>query len=226
MRISVIVPLFNARPYIAEAIDSILAQSRAADEVLIVDDGSTDGSRDVVMAYGSPVRLLTQDHAGPATALNLALRQAAGELIAFLDADDLWLAPKLERQEAALLADDGLDGVLAHVQQFTGLPDGMTPPQAGVGRITLLARRSVFDRFGLFDSTLRTADFVPWYARATTLGMKTLMMPEVLAYRRLHETNTGILRRDEQQRESLLGLKQALDLRRREASRNRPQKSD
>lgn len=219
MKISVIVPLYNARPYVAEAIDSILSQTRPAEEVLIVDDGSTDGGGAVVMAYGPPVRLVAQAHAGPATALNLALRQVTGEGVAFLDADDLWTAEKLERQAAILLADEKLDGVMGHVQQFRTPASGqdvgeLSARQPGVSRITLLVRRGVFERFGMFDSTLSTADFVPWYSRAVALGMKTIVMPDVVAYRRLHNTNTGILRRNEQQQENLLGLKRALDLRR------------
>lgn len=219
MKISVIVPLYNARSFVAEAIDSILSQTRPPDEVLVVDDGSTDGGSAVVAAYGPPVRLVAQANAGSAAALNMALRQVTGEAVAFLDADDLWTAEKLERQAAILLLDEKLDGVLGHVQQFRTPASGqgvgdLSAPQPGISRITLLVRRGVFERFGMFDATLSTADFVPWYSRAAALGIKTIVMPDVVAYRRLHNTNTGILRRNAQQQENLLGLKRALDLRR------------
>jgi hypothetical protein len=85
----------------------------------------------------------------------------------------------------------------------------------GVGRQCLLVRREAFARYGFFDETLHSADFVPWYARAVALGLRTRMVDEVVARRRIHLTNTGIVRRGEQQQESLAGLRDALALRRR-----------
>src|SRR5262249_52847135 len=109
MRISVIVPLFNAARYVIAAIDSILAQSRPADEILVVDDGSTDGGAEALASYGPRLRLLRQENRGPGSAVNRGLRKAGGEALAFLDADDLWTPDKLERQCAALAADRSLD---------------------------------------------------------------------------------------------------------------------
>ena len=219
MKISAIVPLYNTRAYIVEAIDSILAQTRPADEVIVVDDGSTDGGPELLAAYGARVRVIRQANAGPATALNRGIAQATGDIIAFLDADDLWARDKLERQHAILLAKGDVDGVFGLVQQFSdrngagGIVNAQEP-QRGVSRIGLLIRRAAFNRFGLFDASLRVVEFVPWYAKASVLGLKTEMLEHVVAYRRIHAGNSGIVRRDEQQQESLLGLKKALDLRR------------
>lgn len=217
MKISAILPLYNTQDYICEAIDSILAQTRPAGEVIVVDDGSTDGSADLVERYGPAVRLLRQDHAGSAAAINRGLAAATGDMIAFLDADDLWDREKLEVQSRALAQDPGLDGVFGLVQQFVPAEPPRTP-QPGISRIGMLARRSAFERFGLFDESMRTSDFVPWYSRALALGLKAKMLPEVVAYRRIHAANTGVVRRNEQQQESLIGLKRALDLRRAIAS--------
>jgi glycosyltransferase involved in cell wall biosynthesis len=90
MKISAIVPLYNTRAYIVEAIDSILAQTRPADEIIVVDDGSTDGGPDLLAGYGARVCVIRQANAGGATALNRGIAQATGDTIAFLDADDLW----------------------------------------------------------------------------------------------------------------------------------------
>src|SRR5687768_15862453 len=219
MKISVVVPLYNTRAYVAEAIDSILAQTRPADEIIVVDDGSTDGGPELLAAYGSRVCIIRQAHAGGATALNTGIAQATGDTIAFLDADDLWVRDKLERQQSVLLAKDGLDGVFGLIQQFDERGTGIAhEPQRGVSRIALLIRRAAFDRFGLFDESMRVAEFVPWYARASVLGLTTEMLDHVLAYRRIHPGNSGIVRRDQQQQESLLGLKKALDLRRQRRS--------
>jgi glycosyltransferase involved in cell wall biosynthesis len=227
MKISVIVPLYNTRDYIVEAVESILSQTRPADEIIIVDDGSTDGGGALLLRNEPKVRIIRQDHAGPATALNRGIAETSGDVIAFLDADDLWVREKLELQEAVLRANGAIDGVFGLVQQFDSIgtdsqPAGLQQPQRGVSRIGLLIRRRAFDRFGLFDATLQVVDFVPWYARAAALGLNTKIIDLVVAYRRIHARNSGIVRRSEQQQESLLGLKRALDLRRRRSDGEKP----
>ena len=223
MTISVIVPLYNARAYVGAALESILGQSRPPEEIIVVDDGSTDGSSGVVAGYGPKVRLLTQEHRGPATALNCGLRAATGETIAFLDADDLWLREKLALQVPVLATDPSLDGVFGHLVQL--LDEDATSagrrfvvsdkPMVGTNRTTLLVRRAALDRLGWFDETLGTSEFVPWFSRAAALGFRYRVMDDVVARRRIHLGNTGVLRRHDQQQESLLGLRQALALRRR-----------
>ena len=96
--VSVVIPAYNAEAFIAEAIDSALAQTYRPIEILVADDGSTDRTAEIVKAYGAPVRYLYQPNAGPAAARNLALRHAMGEYVAFLDADDLWHSDKLSVQ--------------------------------------------------------------------------------------------------------------------------------
>jgi glycosyltransferase involved in cell wall biosynthesis len=218
VRISVVVPLYNTRAYIAEAVDSILAQTRPVDEIVVVDDGSTDGGADLLARYGTRVRVIRQEHAGPATALNSGIAETTGEALTFLDADDLWARDKLALQAPVLAMNPDLDAVFGLVQQFGhGVERAKIPqePQRGVSRISVVMRRSAFERFGLFDASLRVVEFVPWYARAVALGLKSEMLERVVACRRIHGGNSSIVRRDQQQQESLLGLKQALALRRR-----------
>ena len=223
MTVSVVMPLYNARPYVGAALDSILGQSRPPEEIIVVDDGSSDGSQDVVAGYGPAVRLLSQDHRGPGTALNLGGRATTGDLIAFLDADDLWVPEKLALQIPVLDAEPALDGVFGHIVQFlsedaAAVADRFVvpmQPMAGINRTTFLLRRAALDRFGWFDEALGTSDFVPWWARAAALGFRHRVLDAVLAKRRIHLSNTGTLRRHDQQQESLLGLQQALALRRR-----------
>jgi len=229
MKISVIVPLYNTRAYITEAFASILAQTRPADEIVVVDDGSTDGGAELLAQYGSAVRVIRQAHAGSAAALNRGFAETSGDTIAFLDADDLWAREKLDRQASALAANPAIAGIFGFVQQFgaigsAGGSNTLPEPQPGISRISLLIRRSAFERFGLFDETLRVAEFVPWYSCAVALGLRTETLPDVVAYRRIHAANSGLVRRAEQQQENLIGLKRALDLRRqrRGDARRRP----
>jgi glycosyltransferase involved in cell wall biosynthesis len=100
--ISVIIPAYNAADYIGRAIESVLAQTHRPDEIIIVDDGSTDETADVIKRYGAAVRYIWQKNAGPSAARNAGIRAARGEWVAFLDADDEWLPERLQLQLALL----------------------------------------------------------------------------------------------------------------------------
>src|SRR5688572_11791530 len=96
--VSVIMPVHNRQATVARAINSVLAQTYSNLELIVVDDGSTDGTRDVVERFGPPVKVISQTHAGAYVARNRALRDARGQLIAFIDSDDAWMSDKLELQ--------------------------------------------------------------------------------------------------------------------------------
>ncbi len=106
--ISVVIPAYNAGAYIARAIDSVLAQSRLADEIIVVDDGSTDNTAEVVTRYESGVKYIRQDNAGASVARNTGIEAATGQWIAFLDADDEWLPEKLKLQTEHLMRNPDL----------------------------------------------------------------------------------------------------------------------
>jgi len=105
--VSVVIPAFNAKRFVGAAIDSVLAQSVSGAEVIVVDDGSSDGTDALVRAYGPRVRYLRQENAGVAIARNNGLSESRAEYVAFLDADDAWLPEKLEKQTSALRAHPG-----------------------------------------------------------------------------------------------------------------------
>jgi glycosyltransferase involved in cell wall biosynthesis len=100
--VSVVIPTFNRAATIVRAVESVLQQTYRPLEVIVVDDGSTDATPEVLKAYGSALVYVRQDNAGPAAARNRGIREAQGDLVAFLDSDDLWRATKLERQVAVL----------------------------------------------------------------------------------------------------------------------------
>jgi glycosyltransferase involved in cell wall biosynthesis len=116
--VSCIVPVFNGERYLAEALDSVLGQTYRALEVIVVDDGSTDGTPAVVRTFGARVRCVTQPNAGLAAARNRGLAAATAELVAFLDADDLWLPEKIACQMERFRARPELEVSLTHIQNF------------------------------------------------------------------------------------------------------------
>jgi glycosyltransferase involved in cell wall biosynthesis len=103
LKISAIIPTYNRNSHVLRAIDSVLAQTVPANEIIVVDDGSTDGTADATARrYGSRVAVIRQENAGASAARNHGVREARGEWIAFLDSDDVWHPTKLERQVAAI----------------------------------------------------------------------------------------------------------------------------
>jgi len=197
--VSVVIPVYNGEAYLAEALDSVFAQTHRPLEVIVVDDGSTDLSAEIARAVLG-VRYCAQPHSGPGASRNLGVSQARGRFLAFLDADDLWPVGKLARQLAAFDADPTLDIVYGHVQQFRRpAPAGATVEDERIGGPvpghvpgTALIRRESFLRVGPIATHLRVGEFIDWYARAQEAGLNSLMLPEVLLKRRVHTENLGI----------------------------------
>ncbi len=222
--ISCIIPVYNGEPYLREAIDSILAQTCRPLEIIVVDDGSTDGTADVAGGYGARLVYVRQTNAGPAAARNRGVGLARGEFVAFLDADDLWHPEKLQRQMARFQARSELGYCVAHVQNFW-IPElkeeaekfrdhRIAKPLPGYVTATLLARRSVFDTVGQFDPTLGHGDSTEWFLRAAEHGAVMELLPDVLLYRRLHQANRSRFLAS-RSRDQFLGiLKATLDRRR------------
>lgn len=192
-----VIPVLNGERYIAEALSSVCAQTRPPAEVIVVDNGSTDASVEIAGAFGSPVEVLTWIAGGAPGARNAGLRRAAGDVVAFLDADDTWAADKLSAQLSTLGDASAPDLVFGHVDEFVSpeLTDcAALPAPRGVvpGRVitTMLAKRATFDRVGWFDESLPAADFLDWLARARALGLTERMLDAVVARRRIHERNS------------------------------------
>jgi glycosyltransferase involved in cell wall biosynthesis len=199
LAVSCIVPVFNGERFLAEALDSILAQSYQPHEIIVADDGSTDGTADVVRRYGLRVRYLHQPNARPAAARNLGLAAVTGALVAFLDSDDTWHPEKLMRQVSRFGDRPELDYCVAHVQNFW-VPEMQyeaeqfkdhprSRPMPGYVTQALMARRSLFDRVGGFNTELKNADAADWFMRADAQGAVSELLPDVLVRRRLHPGN-------------------------------------
>ena len=229
--VSVMIGVYNAEPYLAEAIDSVFAQSYRPLELIVVDDGSDDGSGDVARGYGDTLTYIRQERQGNGAARNSAVGVARGDFFAFLDADDRFTPDKLELQMAALEADPELDVVFGHVAEFISpeLDDDVkarlrqpVPKAPWAAPNLMLIRRASFFRAGLFSTELRVGVTVDWYARAMEQGLQKLVLPDIVLERRIHSANNGIRERDSRS-QYVQVLKASMDRRRqlREAERQR-----
>ena len=224
-RISAIIVVYNGARYLAEAIESILAQSLAPTELIVIDDGSTDATATVARGFAG-VYYEYQPNRGIGAARNLGLERARGDFIAFLDADDLWMPEKLARQAAAFAADPHLDFVTGLVEQFHS-PE-LDPSIAaaihcptrhlpGYAFGAMLVRRGAFSRVGPIATDRDKAESVDWCLRARDLGIRVHVLPEVVLRRRLHGANNSIVNRH-RNGDYAVALKASLDRRRAAAS--------
>jgi glycosyltransferase involved in cell wall biosynthesis len=196
--VSVVIPAWNVERYIGEAIDSVLAQQHRPLEVIVVDDDSSDGTSAVLEGYADPVRYAYQEHAGASAARNRGARLARGDLLAFLDGDDLWEPEKLSLQLRALASPARPDIVFGHVREFISPDlagaerdrlrcDGVLRP--GIVPGSMMVRRQAFDGVGGFDETLKVGEALDWLGRARACGLRETMLAEHVLSRRLHGAN-------------------------------------
>jgi glycosyltransferase involved in cell wall biosynthesis len=220
--VSVMIGVYNGAPYLAEAIESVVAQDYEPLELIVVDDGSTDGSADVARGFPG-VHVVRQENGGNGSARNRAVEEASGELYAFLDADDRFTPGKLTLQKAALDADPGLDMVFGHVREFVSpeldeetrarIRPPAVAPMPWTSPNLMLIRRDSFHRVGAFTTAVRVGVTVDWFARASEAGLRYAVLPDVVLERRLHTQNNG-LRESASRSQYLEVIRQAMERRR------------
>ena len=193
MNISVIIPAYNAQATLVETLASVLGQTRSPDEIIVVDDGSTDATADIAAA--ASVRVIRQANSGPAIALNAGVAQATGDLLGFVDADDLWTNEKLALQSTMLEEQCEFDGVGGFVSEFLCPRNDphdnaryrlLSLPEPSWLMGALLLRRQCFDRCANFAADLYAGYAIDWYDRAREAGLIFGMVPEVVLHRRIH----------------------------------------
>jgi glycosyltransferase involved in cell wall biosynthesis len=200
--ISVIIPVHNGERFLAGAVQNVLDQAYEPLEVIVVDDGSTDGTAGVARTLPSSIRCLAQPNRGPSAARNRGLQVAAGDTVAFLDVDDRWspcaltvLAPVLQLQPSVDIA----QGLIRQMRwdgsynQGGGLRfEAVSEPYQFINIGSALYRRSVFDKVGRFDENLRENEDTDWFLRAWECNVSKLVVNEVTLYYRLHDRNMSL----------------------------------
>jgi glycosyltransferase involved in cell wall biosynthesis len=198
--VSVIVTLKNGERFLRAALDSVFAQDYQPLDIVVVDDYSQDRSAEIAQAF-EQVRFFRHECGSPSSSRNFGLEMARGEFVAFLAHDDLWTPNKVKLQVNYLLAHPEIQYTVARFKFF--LDPGCVVPYGfrqelfekdHLGRVpeTLLARKALFEEIGNFDPQLITAEDVDWFARAQDRGIPMAIIPQVLLYKRVHDTNTSM----------------------------------
>ncbi len=203
--VAVIIPIYNGEAYLAEALRSVLAQTRPAKEILVIDDGSPDSSAAIARSFPG-VRVLPQANAGVSASRNRGVALTSCKWIAFLDQDDVWLPGKLERQVALLEASEGADVCFSGLDALVQVPgsDEFTrafrsaPPNKDVakslyGRMRFVptcavVRRDTFLRVGGFESSAQPCEDWDLWLKMEQAGAGFVACPDALGLYRQHAT--------------------------------------
>jgi glycosyltransferase involved in cell wall biosynthesis len=205
--VSVAVPAYNAERWIGETIESILVQTAPALEVIVTDDGSTDGTARELERFGDRIRVISQENGGPVAAYNRGFEEATGDFVAMCPADDLWEPHKLEWQLETLAAHPDVDISFGHTRTFgTVESEYARPPDTGIldretlraalfenniiATPTALVRRELWLRIGPFDRSLPVEDY-PFWMRALREGATFHYDPRLLVRYRRHDSNVS-----------------------------------
>lgn len=200
-RVSAVITTYNSEAFIAEAITSVLRQSLPVEEILVVDDGSTDRTREIVAGFDDErIRYLSQENSGVAVARNLGIRQATGDFIAFLDADDIWLEEKTRLQSDFLAAHTEV-ALVSGLAMWWNVAKGTIQPRRQdpanikrlrrellvwnvIGNVSMcMARRSALLEAGLFDVNLRICEDFDMWNRIAEHGEVAALADPVIIYR-------------------------------------------
>ena len=228
VKVSVVIPTYNYGRFIAEAVESVLAQTYPIAEIIVVDDGSTDDTETVVRTFGEKVRYVRQTNEGVCSARNRGINSSNGDMIAFLDADDIWLPEKIEKQLARFAEDPEIGLVHCGLREFdtaTGETIAMhldgdegwvaedlalceKPVIQGPGG-SIMVRRHVFDEVGGFDRRLKI--YEDWeFCLRVARKFKVGFVPEALVNYRSHGVNAH-LNVEEMERSTLIAWAKAFD---------------
>ncbi|HXX80101.1 MAG TPA: glycosyltransferase family A protein [Thermodesulfovibrionales bacterium] len=192
-------PMHNCETYVGQALESILRDGYRPFEVIAVDDGSSDNTAQIIRQYEN-VRYVYQDNEGVASARNKGISLSRGEIIAFMDCDDIWLPDRLTVTVRFFQQHPGIGYVLAKQMMFIEpgfdvpawvKPEWLEWPQDASNTAVLASRRTTFDRVGLFNSDIGGED-TEWLVRASEAGVPMARLQEAVVRKRIHGGNLSI----------------------------------
>jgi glycosyltransferase involved in cell wall biosynthesis len=199
--VSVIIPTYNNAKYLGEALDSVLAQTYPKLEIIVINDGSWDNTKEIIQPYLNRIGYIEQDNGGPAVARNNGLRRAQGEYIAFLDADDIWTSDKLQEQMKMFSLYPDVALVYSRWVNFNNVSNQEWPKKVHSGMVfeklladdfillsSIVAKTAVIKRIRGFDETLFTAEDTNLYLKITR-DYQVFGCDKVLVRRRKHANN-------------------------------------
>lgn len=196
--VSVIIPVYNGEKYLAEAIENVKNQHYQPLEIIVIDDGSTDNTAEIAAEFKDSIRYIYQKNSGPSAARNCGIKMANGDVIAFLDVDDIWSDDKLKLQVGYLANNPSLEIVQGLIQQMrlSELTANNQPifepvykPYNYINLGSAIYRKSVFDKIGFFDETLNYAEDVDLFIRAWENGISKVLIDQVMLFYRKHQKN-------------------------------------
>ena len=226
-RVSVLIPCYNAGQYLAAALESVLAQTYQNFEIIVVDDGSVDDSAAVAARYPQ-VRYIYHAHSGISATRNRAISEARGEFVVFLDADDLWVPEKLEKQVVYLDSHPECQLVYTLVQNFfDGNPENMTLRQKQLLNanmdnclVTCCIRRGLYEKYGGYREDYSYGEDTHWVTRLWAAGVNMKhCIPEALYQRRIHGSNISLSHRKVEQKDIMALMADAIRQARKENKR-------
>lgn len=239
MTVACIIPAYNAEAFLTQAVESLQQQTYPLSEIIVVDDGSTDGTAALArrLAGQDPrLRLVQQANSGNTAARNLGVQQGQCQLLTFLDADDLWLPDRLEQGMRAFEEDSQLDYAVGYARAFFDWhPDtpeevrvrsqldprnqGDHPAFIGAG---LMVTRQAWDKVGPFDPERCHASGMDWFLRARALGLREALVPLACYLRRIHGHNVSLQAAANSQRQFAQALRDHIQRSRLRPSQDRP----
>lgn len=189
---SVVIPAFNAEAFLAEAAQSVLGQTMPPSHVIIVDDGSTDNTSEIARNLGPKIQLIRTENRGAGPATTIGVEHVETPVVAFLDADDVWVEDKMERQVACLVdATLSADAVIGKMTSFgaTHLKDS-DQENSGWHRSTLTIWTEKFHLVGAVEQMPNGyGEMVDWFSRAREHGIRFHLPADSIAMRRIHENS-------------------------------------
>lgn len=209
--VSIIVATLNSEKYLEGALKSIAYQTYSNYEILVVDGGSKDSTKEIVLSFKN-TKFITQQGRGLFDAWNQGVKLANGSFIGFLDSDDSWLPNTLSLHLDILLEDENLLGSVGHVKFYVNSNETL-PPEFRIDLLNesklaympgcFIGRKKIFELIGYFETQWAIASDILWFARVKELNQKIALINEIVLYKRVHENNlsysgtkTGIYRKE------------------------------